>query len=141
MAITKNTKIIHPVTGVHEFGAIPEIIKPEKKLHIEGGNIYLKHGEHIAKNRGFGVNHIWIEHSDQLIKLGYSTIDDVPRYVSEIIVAGASIHVADYRRPTVLRSAKGIVILELKLVGNSCEYSVVTAYPQKYAHGSIVGNI
>jgi hypothetical protein len=138
---TKNTKINNPATGKLEFGYLPEIIKPTQKLHVEAGNIYLKFGEHTGKNRGFGMTHIWIEHQSELIKLGYLTIDDVPRYVSEIIVPGASIHIEDVRRPTILRSAKGIAILELKQFGEVCEYSVVTAYPRKNAHGSIIGQL
>lgn len=138
---TKNTRISNPATGRFEFGYLHEIIKPTQKLHIEAGHIYLKYGEHTGKNRGFGATHIWIEHQAELTKLGYLTIDDVPRYVSEIIVPGAKIHIEDVRRPTILRSAKGIAVLELKRVGDFCEYSVVTAYPQKYAHGPIVGQI
>jgi hypothetical protein len=138
---TKNTKICNPTSGRLEFGYLHEIIKPALKLYIEAGSIYLKYGEHTGKNRGFGMTHIWEEHQIELIKLGYLSIDDVPRYVSEIIVPGARIHIEDVRRPTILKSAKGVAVLELKRAGDVCEYSVVTAYPQKYAHDSIVGQI
>lgn len=138
---TKNTKIINPKTGNLEFGFLHEIVKPTQKIRIEPGNIYLRFGEHIGKNHGFGMRHIWIEHRSELIRLKYLTEDDVPRFVSDIIVPGAIIHVEDVKRPTILRSSKGIAILELKRVGEVFEYSVVTAYTRKTAYGSIVGSI
>lgn len=132
---SKNTKIINPKTGLLEFGYLHEIIIPTQSLHIEAGHIYLRHGD-----KAFGANHIWNKHGSALKKIGYLMLDDVAKYVSDIIVPGARIHIED-KRPMILKSSKGIVILQLKCVESINEYSVVSAYRAGYAHGPLVGTI
>ncbi|WP_018417336.1 hypothetical protein [Teredinibacter turnerae] len=138
--ITKNTRIVNPGTGLESFGVIPDIDKQTAKFFE--GHIYLKHGEHIANNRGFGASHIWEQHKHELDKYNIYCVDDVAGYVASILISGASIHYEYGKRLTVsLRSAKGIVIVEEKsnAIGEA-EYSVVTAYPKRgNPHGSIIG--
>ncbi|WP_230323482.1 hypothetical protein, partial [Salmonella enterica] len=100
-------------------------------------------------NRGFGVNHIWAEHEKELARLGYETINDVARFVRDIIQPGAPIycefnHPGGKHRTTVLKSALGIVILEPREAPETDSgwiYVVVTAYSKRNPHGVQIGRI
>ncbi|BCK65847.1 hypothetical protein KAM448_40530 [Aeromonas caviae] len=81
--------------------------------------------------------------------MGYNTINDVARYVSDIIRPGAKIYcefnsAAGRHRPTVLKSPLGLVVLEPKDAPDAASgniYTVVTAYTKRTAHGVLVGNV
>ena len=142
---TKNTFIINPKNSSFVYGRIPNM--KSGRDYFEAGDIKLRFGEHRRANRGFGVVHIWAEHSNELIRLGYKTIEDVPNYISDIIVVGAQIYcefndIRSNHRLAVLKTAKGIVYLERKSNGNNdIFYSVVTAFRKNKAHGTRIGSV
>lgn len=146
VAGSPNQNVPHP-NGQTVYGVIPEL--NSRGLRIPGGEIFLRVGKHIGPNKGFGVRHIWAEHEKELAKMGYNTISDVARYVSDIIRPGASIFcefnsAAGRHRPTVLKSSLGLVVLEPKDAPDAASgniYTVVTAYTKRYAHGVLVGNV
>lgn len=142
----KNAPVDHPVNGGLSFGYIPEI--NHRGEVIPGGEIHLRVGRHHGPNRGFGINHIWLEHANELRRLGYEGKDGVIQFVADIIVAGASLYsefacMRGNHRVSVLRSSKGLAILEPKRLGRSDEFihSVVTAFPKGQARGVLVGNV
>lgn len=141
-----NSTIVHP-DGLECYGRVPDI--NSKGDYIPAGDIYLRVGRHTGPNRGFGVRHIWAEHEQELTKLGYGTVDDVARFVRDIIRPGAPIYcefnnAGGKHRPTVLKSALGIAVLEPREAPDTDSgwiYVVVTAYTRKTAHGVLVGRI
>lgn len=141
---SKNKRLSHPDTGLEVFGVIPEI--SHRGEHFEKGNIILKVGKHIGPHKGFGANHILAEHHKDLLHKGYEGKEGLLRFISEIIAIGSHIYCefSDIRgnhRPTVLKSNKGIVVLERKPNGDQIEYSVITAFPHKRVHGTRIGTI
>lgn len=143
LAGNKNSKVTNPKNQNHIFGIVPSfnlgngIITPEAP-------IILKVGHHIYKTKsGFGVNHIWAGHKNEIITAGYNNIEDVAQFVGDIIVPGTDIfcekigwsngHICN-----VLQSSLGIVILELQ---KNDEYSVISAYTRKQSRGTLVGKI
>ncbi len=141
-----NSPIAHP-NGFECYGRIPEIIKG--KDQIPAGDIFLRIGRHSGPNRGFGVRHIWAEHQIELQNKGYNTVDDVSKFIMDIILPGTPIHcefdnAGGRHRVTVLKTSLGIVVLEPKedlSADSGWIYSVVTAYTRKNAHGTLVGNV
>jgi hypothetical protein len=139
--IKPNTKILNPNTGDYFFGYIPELADGL----IDEGPIILRHGQHFSRNRGYGASHIWAAHGAELKKLGYLDIDAIARYVAEIIKPDMPIYVemlgldGSYKL-TVLRTSKGLVVLEAREDGDGQRiYSVVTAYTKRTAYGTLVG--
>ena len=139
-------EIAHP-GGLVCYGRVPEM--NSKSDSIPAGDIFLRAGKHSGPNRGFGVRHIWAEHESELAKLGYGTVDDVARFVSDIIRPGVPIycefnHPGGKHRTTVLKSSLGVVILEPKEAPETDSgwiYVVVTAYTRRKAHGVLIGKI
>ncbi len=93
------------------------------------------------------MRHIWEERVHDLIKWGYPTFYDVPRFVSDIIVAGTN-NVCEfdamkgYERLIVLRVRKGCVVLAAWPIGEGeIYYSVVTAYRNRTPNGKAVAVI
>jgi len=134
-------KICHPITGLENWGLVKVT---SKKLLQPGGEIYLKAGKHYGPHHGFGIRHIWEERGHDLIKWGYPSFNDVPRFVSDIIVHGATIvcefaEMKGYYRLVVTRSRKGFAVLEARAANaNQVYYSVVTAYRNRSANGTAV---
>ncbi len=146
IAGSPNTNVAHP-QGLSNFGYVPHIVS--RGDEIPAGYIYLRVGRHTGPNKGFGVRHIWAEHEKELVAAGYATVNDVGRYIKDIITRGAPIY-CEFRsltgkhRPTVLKSSLGIVILEPRedeAAESGYIYTVVTAYSAGRAHGTLVGNI
>lgn len=140
----KNSHVINPKTGTPIFGRIEEISTSNYKF--PSGDIFLRYGEHRFANRGFGVAHIWAEHSSELIELGYDDESKVADYVSDIITTGAKIYCEFSRmgneRVTLLQSKIGIAILEHRQDGNNNDiYSVITAFKHKQVHGVLIGSL
>ena len=140
----KNDFLINPNTKTHVFGEIPEIII--RKNYFQRGEIYLREGEHIGINRGFGAVHIWEAHEKQLITLGYQSIEDVPRFVSNIILPGAPIHCEfsgiGKHRISIVKSSIGVAYLEERQNRyNETFYSVVTAFMAGRTHGTLIGTV
>ncbi len=137
-----NTLILHPTNGTQFFGMVPE--KRVSGVLIPGAPIVLKLGRHGGRG-GFGVRHIWSRHELEVRARGYTCIDDVARYVAEIVRPGSPIFCEFARlrdiRVTVVRTTTGIAVLEHKQGGNDCHYSVVTAFAQRNAHGTRIGTV
>ncbi|MCF6762870.1 hypothetical protein [Pseudomonas fragi] len=112
-----------------------------------GGAIYLRAGKHIGPHKGFGIRHIWMERGLDLIKWGYPTFEDVPRFVADIIVHGTDVvcefdKMGDYQRVIVLRGRKGAAVLAPWPKGESgLYYSVVTAYRNRAPNGKAVAKV
>jgi len=142
----KNNLILNPATSDYVFGRMPPI-KYKGKIHYQEGLIYLRHGEHRVPNKGFGVQHIWAEHEVELKMMGYEGIDSVAQYVSDIIVYQGPVY-CNFQtkrskiRMSVIKSDKGLAIIEHKIDGNNNPYySVVTAFDKKTAQGTMVGRV
>lgn len=73
---SKNSTIINPITGTPVFGVFPEIIKHG----FPSGNIYLRYGAHMGKNKGFGLIHIWEEHFKQ-----YASVQEAEPHILSLI--------------------------------------------------------
>ena len=107
----------------------------------------LRYGEHIVKsNRGFGIIHIWERHNLELQKIGYTNIDEVARYVSDIIITGTPIYcefedIRGNHRATVIRGNLGAAILEQKTNNNMIFYSVVTAFTNAKPRGTQIARV
>jgi hypothetical protein len=144
----KNTRLINPKTGTFVFGLI-EIPKQSRWNTIPGGEIFLLQGRHIAVNKGYGVEHIWTAHENEMRSAGFSSKVDVPAYVSRIIHAGAGVHcefsqIRQDQKLTVVRSPHGTAVLELRRPRNPNEnpfYSILTAYSKNNANGTRVGTV
>ena len=141
----QNTLVQNPNTNTYEFGVIPYMIKGHDEF--SEGIIQLRIGKHIGPNKGFGVEHIWIEHNKELIKLGYKTKNDVPQFLADLIKPRAPIYCEfnDMRgnhRIAVVRSVLGVAYLERKFgANNEVIYSVVTAFTKKNAAGTKIGSV
>lgn len=141
-----NDNVAHP-DGLGSYGRIPHI--NSKGDIIPAGDIYLRKGRHTGPNKGFGVRHIWAEHSKEMERFGYYSVDDVAKFVRDIIRPGVPIYCSFDRpdgkhRPTVLRTAIGLAILEPREDEGSESgyiYVVVTAYTKKTAFGDMVGRV
>lgn len=127
----------HP-DGGYSFGVMPAV----PHLQLPEGDIYLRRGIHYAnKGNGYGVEHIWAAHEYDLKKDAYTIIESVADYVAHIIEPGTPVYFDSSRakkgrpRATVLRSSFGLVIVELQVDS----YFVVTAYPNRYAAGTLIG--
>ncbi|MGF6314962.1 hypothetical protein [Pseudomonas frederiksbergensis] len=136
--------IVHPVTGLSCWGMV-EVTS--QQLLQPGGAIYLRAGKHIGPHKGFGVRHIWLERGHDLIKWGYPTFADVPRFVADIIVHDTSI-VCEFdsmggdQRVIVLRGRKGSAVLAPWPDGEGgLYYSVVTAYRNRATNGKAVARV
>jgi hypothetical protein len=142
LKLKENTLVAHPTGGV-SFGTIPDM----PKFGLPGGEIYLRVGVHRGANSGFGVIHVWEAHQADLIKHGCTTVDGVTAQIAKMIVPGAQIY-CEFKeqrsghRIAVLRTSAGTLILEPRHErATGFGYYVVTWYPQKRAHGTLVGQI
>lgn len=140
----QNNILPHPSNANNSFGNVPA--KIFKDITIPGGEIFLKHGRHKGPNRGFGAEHIWAEHENEMKDAGFLTLQDVPAYVATIVSQGATLYCEfggfrGFQKLSVVRTNAGTAILEFKGEINSGHYSVVTAYSKKYANGTRVGNV
>jgi hypothetical protein len=143
--MNKNTFITNPKTNNFIFGKIPEIKLP--KGYFPAGDIMLLHGRHMGINKGFGVAHIWAGHSHELQKIGYANIDEVARYISDIIVTGAGLFsefedIRGNHKVAVIQGVIGTAILEQRINYDSQNfYSVITAFPKGKPRGTRIGSV
>lgn len=142
LKLKENALVAHP-NGGFSFGTIPDM----PTFGLPGGEIYLRVGVHRRANSGFGVIHVWEAHQADLLKHGCETMDGVAAHLSKMIVPGAQIY-CEFKeqrsghRIAVLRTSMGTLILEPRherVIGFG--YHVVTWYPQKRAHGTLVGQM
>jgi hypothetical protein len=148
VAFHKNTLIANPKTNTYSFGVIPEI--KNGKMHFAQGEVFLKYGQHIARNRGFGVAHIWAEHYKELAKLGYNTENislNVAHYISDIIVSGIPLFcefndIRGNHRIAAIRHHIGVCYVEEKTDNSdNIYYSVVTAFRNAKPRGTRIGSV
>lgn len=137
----KNAFVLNPSKETPLFGTVPRI-----NYHIaafSGGPIYLRQGEHISANHGFGIEHIWAEHAQQLANFGVEDKAGVADYIGEVIAPGAPLYFHETSRLTILAiNEKHIaVIKELYDAVNGVFYSVITAYPKGNARGTLIGRV
>lgn len=137
-----NTLIIHPTNGTYYFGMIPE--KIVRGILVPGAPIVLKLGRHSGRG-GFGARYIWARHEKEIRAKGHTCIEDVSKYVAEIVRPGSPIfcEFAQLRdmRVTIVRTSIGVAVLEHKEMGDDRHYSVVTAFAQRNAHGTRIGTV
>lgn len=140
LKLKENTLVAHP-DGGFSFGTIPDM----PKFNLPGGEVFLRVGVHHRANKGFGVIHVWEAHKADLLKHGCDAVDGVAALIAKMIVPGAQIY-CEFKeqrggnRIAVLRTSMGTLILEPRherVTGFG--YYVVTWYPQRRAHGTLVG--
>lgn len=142
LKLKENTLVAHP-NGGFSFGKIPEM----PSFGLPGGEVYLRVGSHRRAGSGFGVVHMWEAHQADLEKHGCSSIDNVAAHIAKMIVPGAQIYCEfkeqrNGNRIAVLRTSTGTLILEPRHErGLGFAYHVITWYPQRRAHGTLVGQI
>lgn len=147
-----NTKVINPTTQDHSFGTVPVLTlarKNQSPVITLAAPIHLKEGKHIGANAGFGVKHIWAEHSAEIVAAGFAGVADVPAYVQGILNTPTLLYFEDRPGPrtrvNAVRIVTGTVILEYvqTKVGNVLTpyWSVVTAYSDTRTKGVVVGSM
>ncbi len=145
-------RVLNPIDNTDIFGVIHALTLTSKHkgiINTVEAPIHLVEGKHIGPNSGFGVEHIWAEHSKEIISAGYAGLHLVPAYVQRILAAPAAIYFEDRQvaRPRVntVRIVTGTVILEyVRTVIDGVErphWSVVTAYSNTRTVGVLVGGI
>lgn len=139
----KNT-IINAPNGAGHFGYVEGVTT--KRYSIPEAPIVLRHGFHKerhGKGTGFGVQHIWAGHSADLVKWGYPTIADVPRYCEAIVKHGMpvypSLRTPDHSRLIAIRSYHGQVVIEYQ--AEEDVWSIITAYKTRKPGGVQVTRI
>lgn len=134
-----NKRVVNPLTGTEIFGWFPELTHPARPF--PAGPIYLRHGEHLGRHHGFGLQHIWQEHF-AAHDSAETALPHIAAFIGSVVCAGATIHYETGDRTTILQSAAGVVILQAMQDSANCDiYSVVTAFPARKANGPIIGAI
>ncbi|MCG3814299.1 hypothetical protein I3260_18880 [Photobacterium damselae] len=136
----KGSKVINPNTGRLSYGHIPQ-----NSLGIPSGPIYLKLGNIGAGKKrtgSFGARHIWEKHKTDL---RISNPEDTAQVVANILATGVNVLV-DFNakhspsRPVVLNTAIGrVALVSYKESGGVDAYSIVSAYGNKNASGTVIG--
>ena len=140
----KGQSINNPATGLPSFGTFPAIALPERPF--DGGQIYLRYGEHRGPNRGWGLEHIWkARFPKELTSADAEPL--VTDMLTKILAAGAEIHYAFElgnagNRVAVIKRPHGTVIVEERHDGRGVAfYSIVTAIESTKTNGSKIGAI
>lgn len=137
----------HPVGG-DSFFDFPRLRSPWHTF--EAGPVFLLHGKHWQRNRGFGVVHILAGHWREL---GLNSMDPSPqaadavaRFVAGVCARHAKVYcefegMRGDHRPVIIKGFKGTVILECREcpVSGEAYYSVVTAMKTTKAKGPEIG--
>lgn len=143
--ISVNKEVMHPTTGLADWGQFPEIITSGKTF--PDGPIRLRYGEHKGPESGFGLAHIWEarKFKSDVLHTPMLAIHMVANLIMAILKPGTEIfyeHVTArrYDRATVFKNAAGTVILEERVDSNgNAFYSIVTAIPNANARGTLIG--
>lgn len=143
-ALGKNNYIINPNSNTPVFGDFRELRTRHKKTDIifPAGPVYLKRGEHLGPERGFGLIHIVAEHSDDVKRQGFDPLleEGVAGFVADIFVRGIKIHSEFAGGKVMLVKREGsVAVIQLRQDGEGRSiYSVVTAFNGK-AKGPVIG--
>jgi hypothetical protein len=137
------TPVFHP-SGCPAFGMLEEMRAPG--LIIPSGEILLFRGRHTGPNRGFGVEHIWSEHAQEMCTAGFNSYDETPTYVATIIRQGTPVFFGDHSwrslRVMAVRSKIGTAIVEFRQPREASGiWSIVTAFSGTRTHGTRVGTV
>lgn len=134
-------RVLNPVTGGTSFGLVPRIRVAGQTI-CEQAEIQLVEGKHWGPNRGFGKKHIWAEHQKEMQRSGFDGEEEVGSYVESIVRSGSLLYFdGSHMRNTrlqVFRRSAGLAILEQQ---SDDTWSIVTAYPGKQPHGTLVGTV
>lgn len=147
-----NKRVLNPKNGTYTFGFIPALTLVSQNkgiIQTQYAPIHLTEGKHFSANTGWGVTHIWAEHSQDVINAGYTSISGVPDFVESILNKPANIYFEDRSikrtRVNCVRIVTGTVVLEyVRLIVDKIEtpyWRVVTAYSNTRTNGVLVGNI
>jgi len=138
---TKNAFVINPNTGGLSFGKIPA-----NNFGVAEGEIYLKLGLiGFGKSRegAFGARHVWEKHKKDL---AIPSPEDTAQVVADILQEGVEV-IVNFNakkqdiRPVVLNTTKGRVVLEEKVIDGVACYTIISAYGNKNAPGTVIGNL
>lgn len=138
---TRNALVVNPNTGGMSFGRIPI-----NNSGIAEGEIYLKLG-FIGFGReregAFGARHVWEKHKKDL---NIAIPEDTAQTIADILQVGIDI-VVNFEvkkhaiRPVLLNTARGRVVVEEKTMEGIPSYTIISAYGNKDAPGTLIGNL
>ncbi len=133
---SKNQILCHPDSGLKEFAQIPQLEKDG--IVIPSGPAFLQLGWHGPnKTKGEGARHIWERHGQELGNR-CSRIEEVPRYVANILTKRAQIFVgleSVYNDPDIeiVNPRYGKVVMYSERTDGAVRYFILTAYADRYA--------
>lgn len=138
---TKNAFVTNPNTGSLSFGKIPA-----NNFGITEGEIYLKLGSigfGRSREGAFGARHVWEKHKKDL---AIPSPEVTAQVVADILQEGVEVIVnfdakEQHLRPVVLNTTKGRVILEEKAINGVACYTIISAYGNRNAPGTVIGNL
>lgn len=116
----------HPDEPVREFGTIPEEVA--KAAGVPTAPIRLVRGKQFSEHKGFGLEHIEVQHGEEIRQAGYDSgeafVEDVVKNFNAVYDAGGG------RLALVSDSGQGqkIHIVEVRYSRGQKFYTVVTAY-------------
>lgn len=145
-------RVLNPVDQTQIFGVVPALTLTSQHSGViptQQAPIHLVVGRHHGPNSGFGVEHIWAEHQNEIIADGFAHIGLVPDYVQRILTFPGLIYFEDRKLPrsrvNTVRIATGTVILEyVRTIIEKVEtphWNVITAYSNTRTAGVVVGQI
>jgi len=154
----KNSRVPNPQTNLEIYAVMPEV--EVDNTTFPEGPIYLLNGTSVVKKfsgAGYGVEHIWDRHSNELHQLGYTEKVHVPDYVARILCAGSPIHPPNEgalseklvvlqanletdKSPSMQVSHIAVVGYRGRLDRADGHYHVITAYPGN-AEGCPIGTL
>ena len=129
-------RLPHPDSAMPVFGHFPELGVKNGPL-FPSGEIVLAYGHHLGPNRGFGFQHIWVEHFRRMEEHD-AALERISRFVAGILRPRTPIYYELGSRAAIFRGSAGQVIVELR-DGPNPFYSVVTAFVAHRVHGDRVG--
>lgn len=127
------TPVFHP-SGAPSFGKLEQMRAPG--LFMPAGEILLFRGRHTGPNRGFGIEHIWSEHADEMRSAGFISYEETATYVASIIRQGTPVYFGDHSwkslRVMAVRSRIGTAIVEYRQPREASGiWSIVTALAEQ----------
>ncbi|EGD5163556.1 hypothetical protein RYY30_003402 [Vibrio cholerae] len=137
----QGSKVVNPKTNQLSFGRIPS-----NNNGIPTGEIYLKLGfigSGKMRTGAYGARHIWEKHKKDL---NIESPEETPEVIANILKEGVDVLVNfeanhDPHRPVVLNTELGRVALSLYVEHGINAYSIVSAYGNKNAVGTVIGQL
>jgi len=116
----------HPDEPVREFGAIPEEVA--KAAGVPAAPIRLVRGKQFGDHRGFGLEHIAVQHGEEIRQAGY---DSEEAFVEDVLQSFNAVYDAGGGRLALVSDSgkeQKIHIVEVRYSRGQKFYTVVTAY-------------